>query len=145
MRNMRLSLVIPALLTRTAGASSLSSDSIAVTTDSGLLTSIISPRPLPLSDVLIFSAPDAVVAVPITKRPCSAKACAIAAPIPLEAPVTSATSLTSRHRRLNPIGRSEALCGRPFGNTAYEPGKNIARAYFNKPVNASIKHRSNAS
>ena len=95
MRMVMLSRVMPALLTNIATAptsSSICFMTSSVCTPSATLSS--KPRHLVLmvcKSCSIACAPDAEVAVPTTIAPCCAKVCAIARPMPRDAPVTKAT------------------------------------------------------
>ncbi|MNP40320.1 hypothetical protein D3C76_1339540 [compost metagenome] len=95
MRSMRLSRVIPALLTRMAGAPNCSPMAASTaSTDSALVTFSSMPVPvMPCSFrvAAMRSAPDADVAVPITVAPWRPSSRAMAWPMPRLAPVTSAT------------------------------------------------------
>ena len=94
MRNKILSLVIPALLIKIEGASYLALiEAIIFSTESESLTLSICPSPLIfrfLNRSDIFFAPSLEVAVPTTVAPNDPRLFAIAAPIPLLAPVTRA-------------------------------------------------------
>ena len=93
MRIRRLSLVMPALFTKMLGLPSSDCTSFtAAWIDSSSTTLRAMPRPLPSSAAVIPSAPPCVVAVPMTAAPAAANAWAMDAPMPREAPVTSAIS-----------------------------------------------------
>ncbi|MCY1183899.1 hypothetical protein D9M73_245540 [compost metagenome] len=95
MRIIRLSRVMPALLTRMVGAPNNSWTLARVAaTDSSLHT--FSSRPVPsmpcsLRVAAMFAAPEAEVAVPTTMAPMRPSSSAMAWPMPRLAPVTSAT------------------------------------------------------
>jgi hypothetical protein len=94
MRMASWSRVMPALLTSTCSAPcSLTMASIRPSAAAASLTSSAAPRQPACAAraALILPAPSSVVAVPMTFMPRAASACAIAAPMPREAPVTRAT------------------------------------------------------
>ncbi len=93
MRISRLSRVMPALLTTMVGLPSCDWMSLMpACTDSSSAMSMTMPRPrVPSLSPMAF-APASLVAVPTTTAPAAARASAMAAPMPRDAPVTSAIS-----------------------------------------------------
>src|SRR3569833_1194839 len=108
-RSSSVSRVMAALLTRIVGISPAASRSVMrESMESELPTSRTAPWPLypcNASSAVSFEAPSAVVEVPMTLAPACARVSAISWPIPLEAPVTNATSL-SRSLRMGASFRS---------------------------------------
>ena len=118
MRMASWSRVMPALLTSTCNPPcSLTMASTSASTPVLSLTSRQTPRQpaKPPSACEMPDAPASVVAVPITLKPCSASVCAMARPMPREAPVTSATwpaliSSTSMHSASDAGSASVSTC-----------------------------------
>mmetsp|Transcript_87782 Transcript_87782/g.283470 ORF Transcript_87782/g.283470 Transcript_87782/m.283470 type:complete len:245 (+) Transcript_87782:491-1225(+) len=114
MRNMSVSLVMPALLTKMSTwpyAALISFKTCSTLAES--TTSNFMPLPLraPVKRAEIVSAPLSDVAVPTTVAPASARRCAMAAPMPREAPVTRAT-LPVRSKPFGSSGTSPPLAER---------------------------------
>mmetsp|Transcript_94403 Transcript_94403/g.240251 ORF Transcript_94403/g.240251 Transcript_94403/m.240251 type:complete len:244 (+) Transcript_94403:170-901(+) len=114
MRSISVSLVMPALLTKMSTwpyAALISFNTCSTLAESTTSSFMPLPLRLPVKRTEIASAPPSDVAVPTTVAPASARRCAMAAPMPREAPVTRAT-LPVRSKPFGSSGASPPLAER---------------------------------